>query len=287
MKKSKKNKKKESSKTKKILIYGAIIIVIIAPLLVIYLTLKDGGKNKEKEEVNFTESNEIEEYFSENKILIDFVDANEKTITSFNSLDNRSKISIALSALMAEGNDIYEEGIEVDDMEDYFKDAFYEKIKWEKEDYDCEDWCNSKLYLYDTKTNSYIYNPNHGGHGGSSTASPFYSKTIDLYKEGTTYTITKVKLWNNYDNTYEPVPWDLYDSYDSIINKTPLKEIKCPYIDEYGQYEYKCDDVGEKERIEVFNENFDEYKDNMDKYIYTIEKVGDDFKLKTFEYKNI
>lgn len=198
----------------------------------------------------------------------------ERNINNFNiDLTNEEKLDIAFKGATSEDEDIFTDGVEIEDMYEYFKDGFLNNISFNKEDIKCS--CGTSLFIYDDTLKKYVYNSKHGGHGGEMEAYNYYSKITNVKQSGKRYIVTMANLWYVPSGLLDEGIFVGYDSKTTALNKT--------------DYLFKLENSSGhiNDMIAELENNYDKYKDKMDKYIYTFEKQGDDYLLLSFEYKKV
>lgn len=267
--------KRVSKKNDLVLVFiSAFTLLLIGAFVYLNFFYDDNKENNYKEVDNFSEmSVTFNNLMTENKL--DNVARLEKNIYDFNKLTNDEKLNIVYRGIFDEN--AYTYGVKVDDMNTYFEKVFYDNITWVKDGIKCT--CDKDIYVYDTDTNKYIYNSNHDGHGVSDVAS-YFSKIIKIENNGNFYRVTEVKLW---ELDLDSGPASMTLAYDTAMDAddedNSLFEVVIPEnLDISDDYNYYL-----KKEI---NDNFDNYKDKMARYIYTFEKVDNKYLLVSFEFQD-
>lgn len=190
----------------------------------------------------------------------------ERDIDNFNSIAMFEKLNIGFDSVKDNVYDIYESGLDVSLIEDYFKDTFNTIIYFDKEDITCE--CGNTIFTFDNNLNKYIVNDDHEPHDVTSIIN-FYTKVTNVKKKNDTYVVTYIKLWANVvDDTFTEV----YSSYNDALNKTNVL------------YTFELE-----EGIRPFDtarNNFkEEYISKMPKYIFTYKYLDDNYLLDSLNYE--
>lgn len=127
------------------------------------------------------------------------------------------------------------------------------------------------LYLYDSKSNSYSENPNHGAHG-IERVSRLYSKIIDIKEENNKYT---VNCYNFFTISSEgTIIYNVYGSYEDATNKTNI----------LGTIDISNTTV-EKAMDSFYKQNDKNFKNKVTVYTYKFEKTANKIKLIDFSKK--
>lgn len=199
----------------------------------------------------------------------------EKNISNFNDLTNQEKLDIAIKGTITDGSIMYEGGLSTSLIDEYFAKVFKDKIIYSKDAIDC--WCGTPIYVYDKDKDIYMYNVNHGGHGNPFVES-YFTRVISVKNYDDFYKVEAVHLWY-YSPDMGPATYDVaYDTYKNAFNaNNPLFTLNIISPDENNYQKYLLDEI---------NNNFDKYKDKMAVYTYTFEKVDNDYKLASFEFKD-
>lgn len=196
----------------------------------------------------------------------------EKDVDNINTLSNKDKLSVAFPYVFDKTKDAYENGIDTKLFDEYYKNAFNTSIYWNKEDIDCT--CDKKLFLYDKEKEKYVYNEQHLGHGVFS-INPYYKKVLEVLKKNETYVIKMSYIWGYFDGLSTTNTG--YPTHNDVLNNTnKLFEIDIPEED--------VNDINYYALKEIEN-NYDNYKDKLHTYVYTFEKVDNNYLLSSFRFE--
>lgn len=195
----------------------------------------------------------------------------ERDIINFNlDLTNTEKVDLAYN-LVSNKEYIYDNGINIRQIDSKFQDIFKDTITFDKDNIICS--CDEVLFIYNNEEDKYIYNEKHLGHGTSPKEDNYYSKIIDVKSNEKKYIVTMVNLWYMPSTYYDEYVEYAYGSYSDALNNTnPLFQLN----EGNGTY---------MNTIKELEDNYDKYKDHMKKYIYTLEKEEDNYLLISFQYK--
>ncbi len=277
MKKNNKSKEviKENSNKKKN-IFLIIIWALILLLTAVSVWLRYFNNSNYKPVYSKDLSTTFNEVLSLNKIYN--IAKLERNIDNFNKLTNDEKLDIIFHSLILYNDDAYTYGLTIDNINAYFGNTIKGKLSWDKKGIKC--WCGEYLYIYDKKSDKYIYNENHLGHG-LSVIDNYFSKIISIKNNGNIYEVTEVKLWYKMLDEGPSTFTNAYDTYKNAIYDTkPLFVLKS-----VGEIDYNSNPYYYYIEKEI-NENFDKYENNMARYIYTFEKVNDKYLLINFKFED-
>lgn len=216
--------------------------------------------------------NELYDTIIDNNLLL--LSNNEINIDNVDNIDMNTKINLAYYTIKQKDQNIYENGIEVSNMEEYFKNIFKDIIYWDKNDIYCT--CSDKIFIFDIENNKYVYNTNHLPH--SSYIFPYYTKILNVYNHDNKYIVNLTNVWDNINNDIGYIQTG-YKSYsDALNNKNPLFGLNFTFEEETLDKDYYA--------IKEINDNFSKYEKDLNTYSYTFEKIDNKYYLTKFEIKN-
>lgn len=207
----------------------------------------------------------------------------EKNIDNINTMNNSQKLNMAFNKIINDKKYNYDEKIDANQLEEYFKNNFKDMIYYNNENILCS--CKEKLYIYDKKTNTYEYNIEHSEHLIYKT-DPYYIKVLSVDKKNDTYIIKVTYVWSTYNiDGYTNVGYASYN--DSLNRQNKLFEIEVPDIS--VNYNPPIDSTIEINKdmyaIKEIETNYELYKNKLHKYTYTFIRENDIYKLLSFKFE--
>ena len=252
-----------------IVICVAIFLLVVSSLIYNFY-FKDYVDNNKVEEpkeslyVDITDENIINELLNTIKVNnLKDVAAFEKNIDNINVLQPLEKIDIAYNAIKKE----VQTEITVDELDNYFKDAFKTTIYYDKSDIFCSN--GEVLYQFDLATNSYIYNSLHDCENHFEII-PSYTKVLSAKKKNNIYIITVSYIWNN-----TLLVDTMYETYDNALNQ---KDMLLAVPSEDGN-------PSEEDITNFIDSSYENIKDKLHKYTYVFDKQDDKYLLESVKYE--
>jgi len=260
-------------KNKKIIVIVIIIIIILLVSIIIgYKTINKDKKNNQtsnnfclpnkdtcnEEEVttkllNFIEENDLNLFDNFNNSIVDITD-----------YSNQDKLFIAFLHLVKDENNKFYDYVSEKLFEDYIKKILGASSVLEHHNIKCP-YDDIDFINYNKDKKAYSYNHNHPGHG-LDTIDTYLNKAINLEVHDNNYILTVIKVFNAYDG--------------SLF--TNLKDGNMSTIYNYNDDFYT--DANIKDKIkQVFDEKYNEIKDNIVEYKYTFIKEEDNYIFKKYE----
>ena len=183
----------------------------------------------------------------------------------------QTKINLAYYSVKDKIEDIYENGINVEEMENYFKNAFTQTIYWDKSSIYCT--CGEELFIFDVEKNKYNYNTNHLPHNTINIL-PYYTNITEVTKRNDTYIVKVNNVWSSVTETYG-YTLNGYPTYKDALNNTNELFNLTDYDDTINDYNYYA--------IKEIEDNYDTYKDKLKTYTYTFMKKDNNYYLTSFK----
>lgn len=278
--------RENNSKKEKVLKIIIVILTILLVACISYITYdyvmvdtlpmrKTPRKIKEVSDITVTKDDE--------DLMLKIARAmyNDKNITKFNDLDDQTKLNIAITL---SGESI--EKVTGDKLISTIKKYYGEDAKLNLVDYKCTAHYDINgsdiLYKYNSKTDKYIYNEEHYGHGGSTDPSePVHYLGEDSYsvKGNTIYFKAGVFYMENYcysDICYPATNMKIYKTYNAAKNKlNPIIDAVnndgyCTKNNDFSDQvtkAYDCDNdkifLGLKNDLNTYTFEFTKYGDNL------------------------
>lgn len=253
-----------------IIVIGVAILLLLVSALIYNLYFKnyvDNNKEEEKKEslyVDITDENIINELLNTiNVNNLKGVASFEKNIDNINALQPLEKIDIAYNAIKKEDQSV----IGVEELDNYFKDAFKTTIYYDKSDIFCSN--GEVLYQFDLATNSYVYNSLHNCENHNEVI-PSYTKVLSAKKKNNIYVITVSYVWNN-----TLAPDTMYETYNNALNQ---KDMLLAVPSEEGN-------PSEEDVKNFIDSSYDNIKDKLHKYTYVFDKQNDKYLLESVKYE--
>ena len=229
-------------------IISLLILLAVGSIIYFnYFYVKSTGDNKEKIYVKVDDELVINEIeeLIINRKLYN-IDKLKRNIDDFNTLSSKEKLNIALDYVISNIDDAHENGIDVKKIEEYFDNTFKSIIYWDKLDLHVY---NGEVYKYEKEKDRYIYDEEQSSFDVDVMNS--YAKIINIRNKNDIYEVTLVRLWENNDK--------VFTSYKDALN-------------DINSITYSKDDI-------------DNHLNEMTKYIYTFEKIDNNYLLVSYKYK--
>lgn len=229
-------------------IISLLILLAVGSIIYFnYFYVKSTGDNKEKIYVKVDDELVINEI---EELIIDRklynIDKLKRNIDDFNTLSSKEKLNIAFDYVISNIDDVHENGIDVKKIEEYFDNTFKSIIYWDKLDLHVY---NGEVYKYEKEKDRYIYDEEQSSFDVDVINS--YAKIINIRNKNNIYEVTLVRLWENNDK--------VFTSYKDALN-------------DINSITYSKDDI-------------DNHLNEMTKYIYTFEKIDNNYLLVSYKYK--
>lgn len=229
-------------------IISLLILLAVGSIIYFnYFYVKSTGDNKEKIYVKVDDELVINEI---EELIIDRklynIDKLKRNIDDFNTLSSKEKLNIAFDYVISNIDDAHENGIDVKKIEEYFDNTFKSIIYWDKLDLHVY---NGEVYKYEKEKDRYIYDEEQSSFDVDVMNS--YAKIINIRNKNNIYEVTLVRLWENDDK--------VFTSYKDALN-------------DINFITYSKDDI-------------DNHLNEMTKYIYTFEKIDNNYLLVSYKYK--
>lgn len=229
-------------------IISLLILLAVGSIIYFnYFYVKSTGDNKEKIYVKVDDELVINEI---EELIIDRklynIDKLKRNIDDFNTLSSKEKLNIAFDYVISNIDDVHENGIDVKKIEEYFDNTFKSIIYWDKLDLHVY---NGEVYKYEKEKDIYIYDEEQSSFEVDVINS--YAKIINIRNKNNIYEVTLVRLWENNDK--------VFTSYKDALN-------------DINSITYSKDDI-------------DNHLNEMTKYIYTFEKIDNNYLLVSYKYK--
>lgn len=229
-------------------IISLLILLAVGSIIYFnYFYVKSTGDNKEKIYVKVDDELVINEI---EELIIDRklynIDKLKRNIDDFNTLSSKEKLNIAFDYVISNIDDAHENGIDVKKIEEYFDNTFKSIIYWDKLDLHVY---NGEVYKYEKEKDRYIYDEEQSSFDVDVINS--YAKIINIRNKNNIYEVTLVRLWENNDK--------VFTSYKDALN-------------DINFITYSKDDI-------------DNHLNEMTKYIYTFEKIDNNYLLVSYKYK--
>lgn len=229
-------------------IISLLILLAVGSIIYFnYFYVKSTGDNKEKIYVKVDDELVINEI---EELIIDRklynIDKLKRNIDDFNTLSSKEKLNIAFDYVISNIDDVHENGIDVKKIEEYFDNTFKSIIYWDKLDLHVY---NGEVYKYEKEKDRYIYDEEQSSFDVDVMNS--YAKIINIRNKNNIYEVTLVRLWENNDK--------VFTSYKDALN-------------DINSITYSKDDI-------------DNHLNEMTKYIYTFEKIDNNYLLVSYKYK--
>ena len=248
-----------------IVISVSALYVLIAML--VYSFYFHDYENKEYQKESIYIEIKDEKIINELNLLIkdkalDNIAKQEKDIEDLNTINKEEKLYIAYKSIVDKLDNPKENGIEINTIDEYFKNTFKRTMYWDKENIMCD--CGGTLYKYDSTLNKYIYNEEHLAHDNTNIMSN-YSKILKVEKKNQIYQVTMTYIWlsNNEDKVTAYKNKEILFEIDITDSKKDINN----YI------------------TNEIEKNYEQYKDKLHKYVYYFEKANDNYLLINFDYK--
>ena len=229
-------------------IISLLILLAVGSIIYFnYFYVKSTGDNKEKIYVKVDDELVINdiEELIINRKLYN-IDKLKRNIDDFNTLSSKEKLNIAFDYVISNIDDAHENGIDVKKIEEYFDNTFKSIIYWDKLDLHVY---NGEVYKYEKEKDRYIYDEEQSSFDVDVMNS--YAKIINIRNKNDIYEVTLVRLWENNDK--------VFTSYKDALN-------------DINSITYSKDDI-------------DNHLNEMTKYIYTFEKIDNNYLLVSYKYK--
>ena len=229
-------------------IISLLILLAVGSIIYFnYFYVKSTGDNKEKIYVKVDDELVINEIeeLIINRKLYN-IDKLKRNIDDFNTLSSKEKLNIAFDYVISNIDDAHENGIDVKKIEEYFDNTFKSIIYWDKLDLHVY---NGEVYKYEKEKDRYIYDEEQSSFDVDVMNS--YAKIINIRNKNNIYEVTLVRLWENNDK--------VFTSYKDALN-------------DINSITYSKDDI-------------DNHLNEMTKYIYTFEKIDNNYLLVSYMYK--
>ena len=229
-------------------IISLLILLAVGSIIYFnYFYVKSTGDNKEKIYVKVDDELVINEIeeLIINRKLYN-IDKLKRNIDDFNTLSSKEKLNIAFDYVISNIDDAHENGIDVKKIEEYFDNTFKSIIYWDKLDLHVY---NGEVYKYEKEKDRYIYDEEQSSFDVDVMNS--YAKIINIRNKNNIYEVTLVRLWENNDK--------VFTSYKDVLN-------------DINSITYSKDDI-------------DNHLNEMTKYIYTFEKIDNNYLLVSYKYK--
>lgn len=229
-------------------IISLLILLAVGSIIYFnYFYVKSTGDNKEKIYVKVDDELVINEIeeLIINRKLYN-IDKLKRNIDDFNTLSSKEKLNIAFDYVISNIDDAHENGIDVKKIEEYFDNTFKSIIYWDKLDLHVY---NGEVYKYEKEKDRYIYDEEQSSFDVDVMNS--YAKIINIRNKNNIYEVTLVRLWENDDK--------VFTSYKDALN-------------DINFITYSKDDI-------------DNHLNEMTKYIYTFEKIDNNYLLVSYKYK--
>lgn len=229
-------------------IISLLILLAVGSIIYFnYFYVKSTGDNKEKIYVKVDDELVINEIeeLIINRKLYN-IDKLKRNIDDFNTLSSKEKLNIAFDYVISNIDDAHENGIDVKKIEEYFDNTFKSIIYWDKLDLHVY---NGEVYKYEKEKDRYIYDEEQSSFDVDVMNS--YAKIINIRNKNNIYEVTLVRLWENNDK--------VFTSYKDALN-------------DINSITYSKDDI-------------DNHLNEMTKYIYTFEKIDNNYLLVSYKYK--
>lgn len=198
------------------------------------------------------------------KEIIDIIPVRSAIINPEKDLENNEKLGIAMA--LSENTDYKGTG-----LKKILEENFGSDLNVELENIKCD--CGTDFYIYDSKTDTYKENANHGGHGAMVLFD--VDNHIENYEIVGNAISVKVSKVFYPDGGPGPIS-GYYLSYDDAVKFSPeggnTKEMPKGNSEDY--FDRGLDYFEEVRKLE---------KDNLPIYTYIFEKVGDNFVFKGYE----
>ena len=229
-------------------IISLLILLAVGSIIYFnYFYVKSTGDNKEKIYVKVDDELVINEIeeLIINRKLYN-IDKLKRNIDDFNTLSSKEKLNIAFDYVISNIDAAHENGIDVKKIEEYFDNTFKSIIYWDKLDLHVY---NGEVYKYEKEKDRYIYDEEQSSFDVDVMNS--YAKIINIRNKNNIYEVTLVRLWENNDK--------VFTSYKDALN-------------DINSITYSKDDI-------------DNHLNEMTKYIYTFEKIDNNYLLVSYKYK--
>ena len=229
-------------------IISLLILLAVGSIIYFnYFYVKSTGDNKEKIYVKVDDELVINEIeeLIINRKLYN-IDKLKRNIDDFNTLSSKEKLNIAFDYVISNIDDAHENGIDVKKIEEYFDNTFKRIIYCDKLDLHVY---NGEVYKYEKEKDRYIYDEEQSSFDVDVMNS--YAKIINIRNKNDIYEVTLVRLWENNDK--------VFTSYKDALN-------------DINSITYSKDDI-------------DNHLNEMTKYIYTFEKIDNNYLLVSYKYK--
>ena len=229
-------------------IISLLILLAVGSIIYFnYFYVKSTGDNKEKIYVKVDDELVINEIeeLIINRKLYN-IDKLKRNIDDFNTLSSKEKLNIAFDYVISNIDDAHKNGIDVKKIEEYFDNTFKSIIYWDKLDLHVY---NGEVYKYEKEKDRYIYDEEQSSFDVDVMNS--YAKIINIRNKNDIYEVTLVRLWENNDK--------VFTSYKDALN-------------DINSITYSKDDI-------------DNHLNEMTKYIYTFEKIDNNYLLVSYKYK--
>lgn len=249
------------------LVLIGIILVIIGTESI--LLIKSIGKGQDAIDINSSLEQQLEDASKQNsEITTDYI----LTVIEDNNLDVLDKVgsNIDFSAddnkklmyayLTLENTYNFHAGVSQNIIETKINKIFTSDSKFKHQDLECT--CGKVLLSYDADKKQYIYNENHENHTTSTNLERIYNKAISLTISNKEYKLTVSKVF--IDSTSH-----VYSTFNSSEKNL---------LFEYDKTNDTVDSI-----IKKYEDNFEEYKDKITKFVYTFKKENSKFKLLKYE----
>lgn len=223
------------------------------------------GTNIEEQEGGFTfNSVELEN-------IIDIIPEKEKLTNPENEMTNQEKLitSLYLTSLNTQSWNFLEHSTHKGvDLKNILVKYFGSDLNVKLEGLECE--CGKNIYIYDSKTDTYNLNQEHYGHGAFiSFDTRNYIQSYEIV--GKVLKVKVEKVYYHYGADVAPAS-GYYLSYNDAVNNKNLKKMSGGTSFEY-----------EENGMDYYEEVYKLEKGNLPVYVYTFEKVGDNFIFKGYE----
>lgn len=246
-----------------------IVLIFMVIIIESILLIRSVDKGQDAIDINSSLEQKLEDASKQNsEITTDYI----LTVIEDNNLDVLDKVGsnidftndnnkkLMYAYLLLENTYDFRAGVSENIIETKINKTFTSENKFEHQDLECT--CGKVLLSYDALKKQYIYNEGHESHVTNNNLERIYNKAISLTISNKEYKLTVSKIF--IDTTSHV--------YSSINNNE--KNLLFEYDKENDTY----DSI-----IKKYEDNFEEYKDKMTKFVYTFKKENSKFKLLKYE----
>lgn len=248
------NKPNDSKKYKKTILVLAIVIVLLILILLLIFSSKQKVVEKEvvkKPSLSFVASE-----------LLQIIDDNDLDGLDAFGIDGITRV--AINNICKGVNNCKE--IKGEAVEKYVNNILDKKVTFSNINCELND---GPLYIYDSKSNMFVWNDNHPGHGGI-VSSSIYRKVNSIKRDGNKYVLVLNKLY------YSPMQSEYIASEPTFINK--IYDAKDYLKVKSGGEEFNLNKL-----ISDYDNDFDKLKNKGTRYRYTFDVKDNNYILEKYE----